>query len=567
MAGELCLAGAGLAAGYLNQPERTAEKFDHDKKFLPGGPGGAVFSKSAPPGRRRLYKTGDLAAWLPDGQIEFLGRLDHQVKIRGYRIELEEIETRLKQHRRLRDALVITSDHGPGEKSLYAYLVPAPSPSAAALEIPGIKQWLSQWLPDYMIPSHFQEIERIPLTLHGKIDRKALPAPGPGGGTGTIAPPRDGVERKLREIWAEILGIEEEHIGIDADFFRLGGHSLKAALLSHRIGSEFNRVIPLVQLFQNPFIQSLAEMIRDGAPAAEPLSTTGPGPVLLKPGTHRSGGSASLFLVHDGTGEVEGYLELCQCLTHDPELWGLRANRPGDLAPREQTIEAMARDYIEQIRRVQPHGPYHLAGWSLGGVIAFEITRQLEQEQENIGFLGLIDSPPPLHPAPGGKGSRQKEKEFDLEAERQFIERYLPGRVLKEKLLLVKEPGQLWSAVVKDLEGDPHQVENIKKTMSEYGLHALPHFHRLNLRESVFYLNVGRAFERARLNYLPAGKIHGRANYFAAAQSSITGKEQWNNYCRRPMTFYEIPGDHYSMLKMPNVTSLTALFAKILPRK
>jgi amino acid adenylation domain-containing protein len=243
-AGELCITGAGIAAGYLNHPGLTAERF----LIAPGHR------------RRKLYKTGDRARWLEDGNIEFLGRLDHQVKIRGYRVEVGEIENRLARLETIKDALVLVWEDDSRDKHLCAYIVPN-----GEFSEPGAREFLSRDLPHYMIPSHFATLERIPLTPNGKVNRKALPAPQINMVENSIAP-RDSLERRLAEIWSQTLGIEKDKIGIDSDFFQLGGHSLKATVLMSRIHRELDVRVPLTEMFKAPTIRKLALHVKASSP-------------------------------------------------------------------------------------------------------------------------------------------------------------------------------------------------------------------------------------------------------------------------------------------------------------
>ncbi|HLP61372.1 MAG TPA: non-ribosomal peptide synthetase, partial [Candidatus Deferrimicrobium sp.] len=242
--GELCVGGEGIARGYLNHPELTSEKFKHDlwdygDNHEEKNKGLAVI----------LYKTGDLARWLPDGNIEFLGRIDRQIKIRGFRVELGEIENRLTNYPGLKEAVVSVLEER-GDKHLCAYIV-----SESEYDAAGLREFLLEKLPDYMIPSYFVRLEKMPLTPNGKLDRKALPKPGLDAGV-SYAAPRNEIERKLVELWAEILG--KDGIGIDDNFFELGGHSLKATVLVSRIHKESNVSLPLTELFRNPTIRGLA---------------------------------------------------------------------------------------------------------------------------------------------------------------------------------------------------------------------------------------------------------------------------------------------------------------------
>jgi amino acid adenylation domain-containing protein len=268
--GELCIAGHGVARGYVNNPELTAEKFCLRQ---PGG----RFLKKLPPWTPRknfllftthsphlpylpyspIYKTGDLTRWLPDGYIEFLGRIDHQIKIRGFRIELGEIENQLLNHKKIKQAAAIDKETPGGDKYICAYIV-----SDKKLIPAELKKFLSRTIPDYMIPSYFVPIEKIPLTPSGKIDRKVLPAPELKPRDNTIAP-RNPLEEKLLEIWTDILEIKKDIISIDANFFELGGHSLKATIMISKIHKAFDVKLPLPEVFKRKSIRRLGEYIND----------------------------------------------------------------------------------------------------------------------------------------------------------------------------------------------------------------------------------------------------------------------------------------------------------------
>ncbi len=254
--GELWLSGAGLAAGYLNNPEMTAEKFFHcnEKNLSP---------QQQP---TRFYRTGDLVRWLPDGNIQFLGRIDFQVKIRGFRIELGEIEAHLTSHQGINESVVITRKGHDGNMELCAYIIPAAAPDIAGPTSPvmdlsiELKRYLSHLVPDYMIPAHFVELEKIPLTAHGKLDRKALPEPSVSIGSEYVAPVGE-IEQGLAEIWAEVLSIDAESIGVDSNFFDLGGNSLSILKLNARIKERFAKDIPAATMFRLTTISALASFI------------------------------------------------------------------------------------------------------------------------------------------------------------------------------------------------------------------------------------------------------------------------------------------------------------------
>jgi amino acid adenylation domain-containing protein len=247
--GEICISGAGVGRGYLNNETLTAEKFIPDP-FNP---------------KWRMYKTGDLGRWLPDGNIEFLGRIDNQVKIRGSRIELEEIEHQLQQHDSVKDAVVQVWEDEAGDKVLCASIVSGSTGAPKAGEISGLREHLAQQLPNYMIPAYFVEVPVIPLTSSGKLDRKKLPRPEFKTDRDKYVPPCSPVELKLTQMWAEVLGIEQELIGIDSNFFHLGGHSLKATMLVLNIHKKFNAKIALGKFFKKPFIRDLAQYVSESS--------------------------------------------------------------------------------------------------------------------------------------------------------------------------------------------------------------------------------------------------------------------------------------------------------------
>jgi amino acid adenylation domain-containing protein len=354
VAGELWLAGAGLARGYLGRPELTAERFAPDPF-------------AARPGER-VYRTGDLVRFRPDGELDFLGRIDHQVKVRGFRIELGEVEVALMSHPMVEDCVCIVRD-----ATLVAYLV-------GETEAGELRASLGRRLPEYMVPSVFVNLEALPRTPNGKVDRKALPAPRQTRTGTAFEPPRDEVELRLARIWEDLLKVGP--VGRRESFFALGGHSLLALRVVGAIESDFGRKLPLSALMQASTIERLAGLVRQEASASRSLM------LPIHPGC-----GTPLFLVHPVGGNVFCYLPLASHLRDTP-LYGIQAPDPGAL-PEPRTIEAMATLYIEALREVQPEGPYRLAGWSLGGVVAYEMARQLEARGSEVALLAMIDVSPP----------------------------------------------------------------------------------------------------------------------------------------------------------------------------
>jgi amino acid adenylation domain-containing protein len=361
VAGELCIGGDCLARGYLSRPDLTAERFVPDP-FADG---------------ERLYRTGDLARWRPDGNLEFLGRTDQQLKIRGFRVEPGEIESVLAAHPRVREAAVVArQDPGSPACRLVAYLV-VPGGDVSAAEL---RSAVRERLPEYMVPSAFHFLGALPLTPSGKVDRRALPELETAGEEGGSVPPCTPLEADIAEIWGQVLGMER--VGVTDSFFDLGGHSLLAVRLLARIHRRLGCDLPLASLFAGPTIGQQAALIerREAPAAATPLVP------LRTAGTRRP-----LFLVHPVGGSVFCYTDLVRALGPDQPVYGLQAPEEG---PAPATLEEMAAGYLDALRAVQPQGPYRLGGWSLGGIVAFEMARQLAARGEEVEQLAVLDVSP-----------------------------------------------------------------------------------------------------------------------------------------------------------------------------
>jgi amino acid adenylation domain-containing protein len=372
--GELHIGGVGVGRGYLNRPELTAEK------FVPN-----PFSEE--PGAR-LYKSGDLARYLPDGNIEFLGRVDRQVKIRGFRIELGEIEAALDQHPAVREAVVLAREDTPGDpsaslrtgKRLVAYVVAAEQESRHTAN--DLCSFLREKLPEHMVPALFVLLDALPLMPNGKVDRLALPVPDrarPELEKAFVAP-RDDLELQLAQIWEEVLGVRP--VGMRDNFFELGGHSLLAVRLFAVIEKRLGRKLPLTTVFQGATVEHLASILRQQAEPGPQSSL-----VAIKP----DGSKRPLFLVHPAGGHVFPYIHLAQHLDPDQPCYGLQARGLEQGKDPHTRIEEMAAYYIEALQTVQPAGPYLLGGWSMGGVVAFEMAQQLHAQGERVALLALLD--------------------------------------------------------------------------------------------------------------------------------------------------------------------------------
>jgi amino acid adenylation domain-containing protein len=363
-AGEITVRSRHLALGYWRRAELTRERFRPDPA---GGP-------------ERIFSTGDMGRFRPDGFLVHLGRKDFQVKIRGFRVETGEVEAALRKLPGVEDAAVAAPPDASGEKRLVGYVVW----NGPSLPWRTVRAELLKKLPDHMVPAAFVTLPRLPLTARGKVDFKALPPPPAARGAaaaGDFVGPRNDSERRLAEIWARLLKVER--IDVRSDFFELGGDSLLAVELFAEIERRMNCYLPLSVFAESTTVESLAERLAN--PASHPWPTLVP----LQP----LGTKAPFFCVHTPTGEVLGYRTLAHRLGPDRPVYGLRCERFADGRPRYQSIEEMAARYVEEIRAVRPTGPYHIGGLSGGASIAFEMAQQLRAAGQEVGALVLMDPP------------------------------------------------------------------------------------------------------------------------------------------------------------------------------
>ncbi|MEO7936384.1 MAG: amino acid adenylation domain-containing protein [Dokdonella sp.] len=359
--GEIHVRGLGVARGYLNQAELSAERFISHAS-------GA-----------RMYRTGDLGRWLAEGQIEFRGRKDQQIKFNGVRIEPGEIEAALRAHAGVRDVAVVLRKPKDAENRLVAYVVPSEDSTSNMDEL---RDHLADRLPAYMLPAAYVSLDRLPLTVSGKLDARALPEPDMDAYTGADhVPPQTPLEQKLATIWQELL--DHEQISVTANFFDLGGHSLNAVRLMSSIRDATGKALPISILFKAPTIRALAAQIESHMSAVEESFVT-----------LREGGSKPpLFVLHAAGGDVLCYQPLLQYLDPDMPVHGLaRSELPTQRVPAFKSVEQLADDYIARLLKHQPEGPYHLAGWSSGGLLVMEIASRLEQQGKKIATIALIDT-------------------------------------------------------------------------------------------------------------------------------------------------------------------------------
>ena len=364
--GELYIGRAGLARGYLRRAGLSATRFVPNP--FPGGAG------------ERLYRTGDLARFQADGNIEYIGRIDHQVKVRGFRIELGEIEAALAGLAGVRDAVVLAHD-GVGGTQLAGYVVADSAEDAERLR-ESLRESLKRHLPDYMVPAHLMLLERMPLTVNGKLDRQALPQPDASLSQQAYRAPGSELEQRIAAIWAEILGVER--VGLDDNFFELGGHSLLLLMLKERIGDTCQATLSISQLMTHASVAEQAACIEGQARES-----------LLVPLNGRREGSP-LFMFHPSFGSVHCYKTLAMALRDRHPVKGVVCRALLGAGREVPEWDDMVAEYAEQLLQEHPEGVFNLAGWSLGGNLAMDVAARLEQRGRQVAFVGWIDAPAPV---------------------------------------------------------------------------------------------------------------------------------------------------------------------------
>ncbi|MQU73652.1 AMP-binding protein, partial [Sinorhizobium medicae] len=513
--GELYIGGAGVARGYLNRPELTAERFIASP-FVEGD---------------RLYRSGDLARYLPDGNLEFLGRNDEQVKIRGFRIEPGEIAARLCEHELVGDAVVVARQDRAGDRRLVAYVVCGPE-TVADDEDDGsglaasLRAHLTSLLPDYMVPSAFVRLEALPLTPNGKLDRKALPAPDDDAYARTAyEAPQGAVETALAGIWQELLGLER--VGRHDNFFELGGHSLLAVQLLGRtlaVGLKFSAA----DLFQTPVLNDLASKIhfkrRPSVPEVISVQATGSQPPL--------------FFVPTGSGDCSYVLSLVEKMDVDCPIYALPWPPFKEVCP--PTLEGIAAEVILAIRESQPRGPYRFAGYSSGAILAYAIAQHLLSLDEAVSFLALIDVALPANPSSISPTQMVRElllNSFEpLDDERfEVLERFAGQSSIAQLLEKAQQIGVI--PLNRDLHKDVLMYEKTAQFQRALDLYNVP---SLPVEIHQFYANG------------PLLSRRGRPRINAVGPEASSPMRGWDRVLSEgAIHAIPVPGDHMTMMDVP----------------
>jgi arthrofactin-type cyclic lipopeptide synthetase C len=514
--GDLYIGGSQVARGYLGRADLTCASFIADPFSADGS---------------RLYRTGDRARFLADGTIEFLGRADEQIKLRGYRIEPEEISSALLEHAGVRQAVTVPYGSGGAEKILVAYAV---LQSGAQVMAADLRHHLTARLPAHMVPSAVVLLDTLPLTPHGKLDRKALPAPeGDAYAVRAYEAPRGEVEEKLAAIWCELLRVER--VGRHDNFFELGGHSLLAVQLTSVI-KRSGMNMSLAQLFIHPTIETLARSVSAQESVLHRL-----GLVPLR----TEGGELPLFVVHPIWGEVTPWGErLTRHIDAAIPVYGLVAEVPSEAKLR--TMQGMAARLVRAIRAVQPVGPYRIAGWSFGARLAYEIASQLIGDEERVEFLGLIEGLPGRE----ARGEEAQRQITDDQILRSLVLRRNPSPAVAQELNAVA-PG--------DLAALWRKCQQLSLVPERLAASSLTDLQQLISRRRLLGL-ADMDYEPDPISIL----IHlfvTPSNQLALAQHSQSDDVSLGrkgDLQLEQQSIVQVPGEHESMMEEPHVASLGA---------
>ncbi len=523
--GELYVGGDGLAQGYLNRPELTEQKF--------------IANPFSDRPHDRLYKTGDLVRYRADGTLEFLGRLDNQVKIRGFRIELGEIETVLSRCPKVREAAIVVQTQD-SDKRLVAYVVPN---SEQLLTSQELRAFLKETLPDYMVPSIFMLLDALPLTPNGKIDRRALPSASPSPAVeDTFVAPQDELELQLTQIWQDVLSVES--IGIHDNFFELGGHSLLGVRLVAQIEKALHQSLSVASLFQAPTIEQLATVLRK-------QGWTNPWHSLVP--IQPKGSQPPLFCIHVLGRGLQFFRPLAKHLGIDQPLYGLSTQMTMNQnhAPANR-VEDLAAHYIQEMRLLQPEGPYFLTGLSFGGIIAYEMAQQLNAQGQKVALLALLDTY-----GPGAIKHLPTQQRTSIHWQN-FL-KFGPTYVLEKAMLRGRE-----------------RIHRLNNQIANWRKKAMLKAHLSSGRALPSYLQdftFQKQDAQASRSYV-AKPYPGRVTVFRAIeQDKTTGVGYyrdaglgWGELAAEGVEIYAVPGSHLSMVQEPNVEVLAQEMKALLDR-
>lgn len=510
--GEIFIAGDGVALGYLNRPELNEERFIDN--LFSGKPGD------------KMYRTGDLGKFKQDGDIQCLGRIDHQVKIRGYRIELEEIEYLLLKQTGIKEAVVVARDDIPGDPRLVGYVVLKDEGKAIDLKSQ-IKEWqqrLLAVLPEYMVPDDFVLLTSIPITPNGKRDRNALPKPdySVANRDTVYVPPRTAVEKEVAAIWEEFMGVEK--ISITDNFFSLGGRSLVAVQIMARIEKVTGKRFPLATLFEHSTIEKFSLILN-----TEARSISWDSLVPIKP----DGSKMPLYIVHGAGLNVLLFNTLAMKMDKEQPVFGLQAKGLNGIDEPLDVMEDIAAHYIKEILNQNPNGPYALAGYSLGGTIAYEMAHQLMSMGKKVNMLAVFDT-------------------YAIQTD--IYDPVFKRTINRIRLIIMK----FINSIVL-LADDPKRTFEYKTTLAKRRIIRLFwNFRRKDHKQEGFFAydnDIDEASAKAKLNYFQK-PLYIAVDLFKAKKRTFYMDDYeymgWSAFALKGVNVHNIPGEHNTIFAPPN---------------
>ncbi|HAR84866.1 MAG TPA: hypothetical protein DCR69_03975, partial [Clostridium sp.] len=503
--GEIYIGGDGVANGYLNNNDLTLHKFIPNPLDSNG----------------TLYKTGDIARWLPNGNIEFLGRADFQIKIRGYRIELGEIENHLLKHSNISETTIIVKEDSEKNKYCCVYYV-----ADKKLNSIQLKEYLLKYLPEYMIPSFFIQLDKMPINPNGKVDRNSLPEP-----TKDIlleteyVQPRNEIEKKVVSIWHEILGVDKERIGINHNFFDLGGNSINILKIANSINKEFNVNISIGEIILNQTIKELADSIYKE-------TIFGKLECIVK--LNKSRRKKNIFIIHGEDGDVYYYKDLARLLEAECNVYGIQARGIKKECDLTVSTKDMIKYYINEIKMIQKEGPYIISAFCMGCIFAYDLITMLEDNNDIVEKCIMVDEPAFIH-----------NKIASIVNIKEHITK--PFNIIKNA---ISEKKDIY------LENE-ESVFSSKKNISLYE-HKNYIADKKKIKESVCKID-----EKV---YIPKRLIKTPTYVIKAEQSNMPNftLKDWQKIVNSEVVLTEISGSHGTIWKYPHVTELSDAFKEIL---
>ena len=529
--GDLYVSGPGLARGYLNRPELTEESFI-ENPYLPG---------------QKMYRTNDIARWYPMGEIDYLGRSDRQVKIRGIRIELGEIESEMLKIENIKTAVVVDSVTQDGKKKLCAFYE-----TCAPVSTGEVRDYLRTKLPLYMVPSYYLEMRKIPLSSSGKVNVSALPDINSMilSEENEYVAPESEVEIKVAELIKTLLKVEK--VGMTDNYFELGGDSLDLTTLAYDIIDEFGVEVPLEKLFMAQTVKDICDEISRTVPK-DMNTLQQDGNVFL---LHEGGEGKNLFFIHDGIGGVGAYFPLTNELK-EFTVWGIRANMALTTEPQNISIEEIAREYTKQIINTSSE-PYAIAGWCIGGTIAYEIARQLELLGKAVSTVFIMDSIEPKMWA--------DEYRFTTAHEKNIVKQYLNFEGLSETLDKSDSVAEIWENVASDIEKSPRRREILSgfiKKLPDDVSGYLDEYAKSPVRDMLSFINLVRTYHIARVFYYPMDTISADLCFIQASCESVAGEgDGWEIFAENKYYYYCTHGSHYTMMDAENAKETAKIIRK-----